>query len=76
MVDRIDTGARQTKHPDGVTWFLSKLEAEARADASSELVRSVPTAGSDRAYNRGESAIVPGAVGKMTTGGLQAPFYL
>ena len=29
---RIDTWARQTKHADGVTWFLSELEAEARAD--------------------------------------------
>ena len=27
---RIDTWARQTKHADGITWFLSKLEAEAR----------------------------------------------
>ena len=27
---RIDTWARQTRHADGITWFLSKLEAEAR----------------------------------------------
>ena len=27
---RIETWARQTKHADGITWFLSKLEAEAR----------------------------------------------
>ena len=73
---RIDTWARQTKHADGVTWFLSKLEAEARADPDSELLWSVPTARSDRAYNWGQSAIAPDAVGKMTAGGLQIPFYL
>ena len=35
---RIDTWARQTKHADGITWFLSKLEAEDRADPDSELL--------------------------------------
>ena len=54
MGHRIDTWARQTKHADGITWFLSKLEAEARADPFSELVWSVPTARSDRAYNWGQ----------------------
>ena len=73
---RIDTWAKQTKHADGITWFLSKLEAEARADPDSELLWSVPTARSDRAYNWGESAIAPDAVGEMTTEGLQIPFYL
>ena len=29
---RIETWARQTKHADGITWFLSKLQAEARVD--------------------------------------------
>ena len=62
---RIETWARQTKHADGITWFLSKLEAEARADASSELQWSVPTARSDRAYNWGDSAIAPDAVGHL-----------
>ena len=33
---RIETWARQTKHADGITWFLSKLEAEARVDPDSE----------------------------------------
>ena len=73
---RIDTWARQTKHADGITWFLSKLEAEARADPHSELLWSVPTARSDRAYNWGDSAIAPDAVGQMTAEGLQIPFYL
>ena len=73
---RIDTWARQTKHADGITWFLSELEAEARADPDSELVWSVPTARSDRTYNWGESAIAPDAVGQMTAEGLQMPFYL
>ena len=72
---RIETWARQTKHADGITWFLSKLEAEARADPHSELQWSVPTARSDRAYNWGDSAIAPDAVGEMVADGLQIPFY-
>ena len=72
---RIGTWARQTKHADGITWFLSKLQAEARADPDSELVWSVPTARSDRAYNWGDSAIAPDAVGHLFTGGLYVPFY-
>ena len=72
---RIETWARQTRHADGITWFLSKLQAEARADPDSELEWSVPTARSDRAYNWGRSAIAPDAVGQMTAQGLQIPFY-
>ena len=72
---RIETWARQTKHADGITWFLSKLQAEARADPDSELVWSVPTARSDRAYNWGESAIAPDAIGQMIAEGLRIPFY-
>ena len=72
---RIETWARQTKHADGITWFLSKLEAEAKADPDSELVWSVPTARADRAYNWGDSAIAPDAVGKVIAGGLHVPFY-
>ena len=72
---RIDTWARQTKHADGITWFLSKLEAEARADPHSELAWSVPTARADRAYNWGDSAIAPDAVGELVTGGIHIPFY-
>ena len=73
---RIETWARQTKHADGITWFLSKLEAEARAAPDSELLWSVPTARSGRAYNWGDSAIAPDAVGKMVAEGLVIPFYL
>ena len=73
---RIETWARQTKHADGITWFLSKLQAEARADPDSELLWSVPTARADRAYNWGDSAIAPDAVGQMTAQSLQIPFYL
>ncbi len=72
---RIETWARQTKHADGITWFLSKLEAESRDDPDSELLWSVPTARSDRAYNWGESAIAPDAVGQLTAQGLRIPFY-
>ena len=72
---RIETWARQTKHADGITWFLSKLEAETREDSSSELQWSVPTARSDRAYNWGDSAIAPDAVGHLLAGGLHIPFY-
>ena len=75
MGHRIETWARQTKHADGITWFLSKLEAEARADPDSELAWSVPTARSDRAYNWGDSAIAPDAIGQMIAGGLRIPFY-
>ena len=73
---RIETWARQTKHADGITWFLSQLEAESREDSSSELQWSVPTARSDRAYNWGELAIAPDAVGHLLTGSLHVPFYL
>ena len=72
---RIETWARQTKHADGITWFLSQLQAEARADPDSELLWSVPTARSDRTYNWGDSAIAPDAVGQMTAQGLRIPFY-
>ena len=73
---RIETWARQTKHADGITWFLSKLQAEVRADPRSELEWSVPTARSDRAYNWGQSTIAPDAVGQMVAEGLRIPFYL
>ena len=73
---RIETWARQTKHADGITWFLSELQAEARADPGSALVWSVPTARSDRAYNWGQSAIAPDAVGHLLAGGHPVPFYL
>ncbi len=73
---RIETWARQTRHADGIIWFLSQLQAEARADPDSELVWSVPTARSDRAYNWGRSAIAPDAVGQITAGGHHVPFYL
>ena len=53
-----------------------EASAEARADPDSELLWSVPTARSDRAYNWGQSAIAPDAVGKMVTEGLEIPFYL
>ena len=72
---RIEMWARQTKHADGITWFLSKLQAETRADPDNELQWSVPTARSDRAYNWGDSAIAPDAVGHLFTGGIHIPFY-
>ena len=73
---RIETWARQTRHADGITWFLSKLEAETRADPDSELEWSVPTARSDRAHNWGQSSIAPDAVGHLVARGLHVPFYL
>ena len=73
---RIETWARQTRHADGVTWCLSELAAEARATADSELTWSVPTSKSDRAFNWGESAIAPDAVGHLIADGLHIPFYL
>ena len=71
---RIHTWQRQTRHADGITWFLSELAAEARDDNSSELQWSVPTARADRAFNRGDDAIAPDAVGHLLTGGLHVPF--
>ena len=58
-----------------MTWFLSELEVAARAAPRSELLWSIPTAKSDRAFNWGESAIAPDAVGKMIVDGLHIPFY-
>ena len=73
---RIETWTRQTRHVDGITWFLSELAAEARATADSELTWSIPTAKTDRAFNWGESAIAPDAVGHLLADGLHVPFYL
>ena len=73
---RIETWARQTRHTDGITWFLSQLASETRSDPDSELVWLVPTARSDRAYNWGRSAIAPDAVGQLLAGGHPVPFYL
>ena len=72
---RVLTWKRQTSHADGITWFLSELAAEAREDGASELQWSIPTARSDRAFNRGEDAIAPDAVGHLLTNGLHVPFY-
>ena len=55
---------------------LSKLEAEPRAYPHSGLQWTIPTARTDRAYNWGESAIAPDAVGHLTTQGHPVPFYL
>ncbi|MDE2780314.1 MAG: replication-relaxation family protein [Chloroflexota bacterium] len=73
---RILTWQRQTGHADGITWFLSELAAEARAEGASELRWSIPTARSDRAFNRGEDAIAPDAVGHLLVNALHVPFYL
>ena len=72
---RILTWERQTGHADGITWFLSELAAEARADSASELQWSVPAARADRSFNRGEDAIAPDAVGHLLVGGLHVPFH-
>ena len=73
---RILTWQRQTSHADGITWFLSELAAEAKEDGDSELQWSIPTARSDRAFNRGEDAIAPDAVGHLLVNALHVPFYL
>ena len=73
---RIETWERQTRHADGITWFLSELAAEARATADSQLEWSIPTAKTDRAFNWGKSAIAPDAVGTLIADGLHVPFYL
>ena len=72
----MDTWRRQTRHTDGITWFLSKLAVEARNALDSELLLSVPTAKTDRAFNWGRAAIAPDAVGKVLAGNLEVPFYI
>ncbi len=72
---RIDTWDRQTKHADGVTWFLSKLAGEARIAPDNKLLWSVPTARSDRSFSWGEAAISPDAIGEVITRGLHIPFF-
>ncbi len=73
---RIDTRARQTRHADAVTWFLSELAAETRADPSSELLWTLPTERSVRPARRGEPSIAPDAVGELIAGDSRVPFYL
>ena len=73
---QIDTWARQTKHADGVTWFLSALAAEPDQAGRSALLWSVPTARTTRPFNWGKAAIAPDAAGELIAGGLQIPFYL
>ena len=72
---RIDTWARQTKHADGVTWFLSKLASETSANRDSRLLWTVPTARSDRSFRWGDAAISPDAVGEVIAGGIHIPFF-
>ncbi len=73
---RIDTRARQTKHADAVTWFLSELAAETLADDSSELLWTLPAERAARSVRRGEPAIAPDAVGELIAGDSRVPFYL
>ncbi|MYA49675.1 MAG: TrmB family transcriptional regulator, partial [Chloroflexi bacterium] len=65
---RIDTWARQTRHADAVTWFLSELAAETLADDSSELLWTLPTERATRSVRRGEPVIAPDAVGELIAG--------
>ena len=73
---RIDTWARQTRHADAVTWFLSELAAETLADDSSELLWTIPTERATRSVRRGEPVIAPDAVGELIAGDSRVPFYL
>ncbi len=73
---RIDTWARQTRHADAVTWFLSELAAETSVDASSELLWTLPTERATRSVRRGEPSIAPDAVGELVAGDSHVPFYL
>ena len=50
------------------------MAAEARADADSELQWHVPTTRADRAFNRGDDAIAPDAVGHLLVNALHVPF--
>ena len=73
---RIDTRARQTRHADAVTWFLSELAAETRDDPLSELLWTLPTERSVLSARREEPSIAPDAVGDLFAGESNVPFYL
>ncbi|MDE2886068.1 MAG: helix-turn-helix domain-containing protein [Chloroflexota bacterium] len=73
---RIDTRARQTRHADAVTWFLSELAAETLADDSSALLWTLPTERATRSVRRGEPSIAPDAVGELIADDSTVPFYL
>ena len=73
---RIDTWARQTRHAEAVTWFLSELAAETLADDESELLWTIPTERATRSVRRGEPVIAPDAVGYLIAGDSRVPFYL
>ena len=62
---RSDTWARQTRHADAVTWFLSELESATRLDASSRLLWTLSAERAARPIGRGEPVIVPDAVGYL-----------
>ena len=74
---RIDTWARQTKHADGdhLVPLRSWMRKPGPRRPASCCGRSPPP-GPTAAFNWGESAIAPDAVGKVVAAGLHVPFYL
>ena len=63
----INTWAARPEHTDGITWWLSRLAAEARNRADSGLVWWVPEAWTLRPFDWRENAISPDAVGELVT---------
>ena len=72
----IDTWATRMAHTDGITWWLSRLAAEAKADPASELLWWVPEAWSERKYHWNERAIHPDAVGEVVMSSIRIDFFL
>ena len=74
---RIDTWARQTRHADGITWFLSKLEAEARAVPDSDLLWSVSQTANCRlrqvGISRADASTTASSSGRRRFQGLSVP---
>ena len=72
----IDTWANRTAHTDGITWWLSRLAAEARLLPGSALLWWAPEAWSTRPFPWNEHAIAPDAVGELVTEGRHLHFFL
>lgn len=68
----IDTWKSRTEHTNGITWWLSRLAAEARDHPDTTLLWWVPEAWTERVFHWRELAIEPDAIGELVTvnGGL------
>ena len=72
----IDTWANRPAHTDGITWWLSRLAAEARKRPGSALLWWAPEAWTHRPFHWNEHSIAPDAVGELVTDGRHLHFFL